>query len=124
MAEKVKTDIKECEAYAKAKYIKSSPFKLRRIADVVRGKSVEEAGFILKNMPQKSAALLKKVIDSAANNLLVNNKNEKPAYISNIVINEGPRSKRFQPRARGRMYQIIKRSSHIYVGVDPIGGEK
>ena len=107
---------------AVAKYIRMSPFKLRRIADVVRGKSVDEAIAILSRMPHKGARLILQVLNSAKANAEHNNKVSTCLYISELIICEGPRLKRYQARARGRMFQIIKRTSHIHVGLNTTQG--
>jgi len=107
---------------AVAKYIRMSPFKLRRVADVVRGKSVEDAIAILSRMPHKGARLILQVLNSAKANAEHNNKITSGLYISELLICEGPRFKRYQARARGRMFQIIKRTSHIHVGLNTAQG--
>lgn len=111
--------------YSKAKYIRISPSKVRRVANLVRGKSVTEAVQILNNLPHKGASLLLKVIKSAKSNAVNNNKlNELNLQLPLILVNEGPSLKRFRPVARGRMHGIIKRSSHIIVGVNERVGAK
>ncbi|MFC1771296.1 50S ribosomal protein L22 [Candidatus Margulisiibacteriota bacterium] len=110
--------LKDREILAKSKYVRISPFKLRRIANLVRGKMVGDAIAILKNLPHKGAVILLKVVKSAQANAVNNNKlNEKGLMVSSLMINEGPRLKRFTARARGRIDQIIKRTSHIVLGV-------
>ena len=105
-----------------AKYVRMSPFKLRRIANVVRGKSVDDAIGILNSMPHKGARLILQVLVSAKANAEHNNKVVSGLFISELLICEGPRLKRFQARARGRMFQIIKRTSHIQVGLNSVEG--
>mgnify|MGYP003338396175 CR=1 FL=1 len=107
----------------KVKFIRISPYKLRRVADVVRGLEVEKSISTLKNLPQKGARILLKAINSAKANAINNhdyNENDN-LIISKVIIDEAPKFKRYQTRARGRMYQIIKRNSHITLeikGVD------
>jgi large subunit ribosomal protein L22 len=73
---------------------------------------------MLRALPQAGADYLYKVIKSAAANAVHNNKwDESELVIGELLVNEGPRSKRFQPKARGRIYQITKRSSHIIVRI-------
>lgn len=110
--------------YSKAKYIRISPFKVRRVAKLVRGKSVSEAVQILNNLPHKGASLLLKVIHSAKSNA-VNNKKLKEVNLQLplILVNEGPTIKRFRPVGRGRIFGILKRTSHIIVGVNEKSGE-
>ncbi len=109
---------------AHARYIRISPYKVRRIADKVRKKPYGDAIALLETLPHKGARLLKKVIQSAAANAMYNNKNldEELLYIRELEINEGARMKRIWPRARGRADRLIKRSCHISVALDEIRG--
>lgn len=93
--------------------------KVKLIADLVRGKKVDEAMLILQFLPSPIAARIAKVVKSAA----ANAENEIMARTSDLRIteiyaNEGPRTKRFRARARGRVAKIIRRNSHITVVVD------
>lgn len=107
-----------------AKYIKISPYKVRRVANLVRGMNVVKAEQLLQSLPHKGALLLSRVVKSAKSNAINNNQyNESDLIISSVQINEGPMMKRSRPRARGRMFQIIKRTSHIIVAVS-LKGEK
>ena len=107
---------------ATAKYVRISPFKARRVADIVRRRSYPEAIAILNNVPNKGAALIRKVVQSAAANALSNNRNldEGMLYVSELYINEGPRMKRIWVRGRGRADMLLKRMSHITAVVDRI----
>lgn len=107
---------------AVAKYVRISPFKARRVADIVRRRSYPEAIAILNNVPNKGAALIRKVIQSAAANALSNNRNldEGMLYVSELYISEGPRMKRIWVRGRGRADLLLKRMSHITAVVDRI----
>ena len=101
---------------ALAKSVRISPTKVRRVAHLVRNKPVSDATGILMNMPHKGAGILMKVIKSAYANLNYESPlSESEAYIQSIMINEAPVMKRYQTRAKGRMCQILKRSSHIQV---------
>lgn len=108
---------------AKAKNLPMSPFKIRPVADNVRRKPYIQAMAILEAMPNKSAALLKKVIQSAAANAMYQNDqlDEEMLFVRELLVNEGPRMKRIWPRSRGRADRLIKRSSHIEVVVDEKG---
>lgn len=105
---------------AEAKFVRISPFKARRVADVVRRRPYTEAVAILGNMPHKGARLVRKVIQSAAANALSNNRNldEEMLYVSELYVNEGPRMKRLWVRGRGRADMLLKRMSHITAVVD------
>jgi len=109
---------------AHARYVRMSPFKVRRIADKVRKKPYGDAIALLENLPHKGARLLKKVIQSAAANALYTNKNldEELLYVRDLQVNEGARMKRIWPRARGRADRLIKRTCHISVALDEIAG--
>ena len=107
---------------AVAKFVRISPFKARRVADIVRSRPYPEAVAILNNLPNKGARLVRKVIQSAAANVLSNNRNldEGMLYVSELYVNEGPRMKRLWVRGRGRADMLLKRMSHITAVVDRI----
>ena len=106
------------EAKAIAKYVRISPLKVGYICDEIRGKQVDEALSILKFTPKKGAKAIEKVLKSAVANAENNfNLDRDSLYVSEAYANEGPRMKRFRPKARGMAYPIIKRSSHIGVVV-------
>ncbi len=101
---------------AVAKYVSTSPRKLRLIADRVCGLKVEESIALLRLLPSPSAQVMAKVIKSAAANA-ENNFQMSPdeLRVVNIFVDSGPTLKRFRPQARGRINPILKRSSHITV---------
>lgn len=121
---KTETEIpfKGLEARAIAKYLRISPYKVRRVADQVRGRNALDALQILKNLPQNGATYLIKVIASAVANAKQKGMSEALLKIDKLLVNEGVQMKRFRPRARGRMFGIIKRTSHIIVHVVEAGG--
>src|SRR3989339_59315 len=101
---------------AKSKWVRSSPRKISRVIDVIKGKSAQEALTLLKFMPQKGARLLAKVIKSAVANAKHNFKmKEDQLFITEAYANKGIIMKRFQPVSRGRAHSIMKRTSHITV---------
>ena len=106
------------EAIARARHVSHPPRKVRQVADLVRGKNVEEALEILKLTPRAAAAPVSKTIRSAMHNM-VNLKGgtveAEDMVISTIQIDEGRTLYRIRPRAQGRAYRIRKRSSHIKV---------
>ena len=108
---------------ARAKNLPMSPSKIRPVADNIRKKPYTEAVAILEAMPNKSARLLKKVVESAAANALFQNNmlDEEMLYIKELLIDGGPMSKRIWPRSRGKADRLMKRTSHISVVVDEIG---
>ncbi len=107
------------EATATLKYLKASPQKVRLVADLVRGKKVEEALAILRFTRKASAKDLEKLLRSAIAN--AENKENAPdvdeLVVSKIYVNEGPREKRIQPAPMGRAYRIQKRKAHVTVHV-------
>ena len=104
------------EIRAVARNVRVSPRKVRPLADVVRGKKVEEALAVLKFTPTPTARVVAKVIKSAGANA-ENNFHMTPAdlKIVNILVDKGLTLKRFRPRSRGRVSPILKHSSHITV---------
>ncbi len=113
-------------ARAVAKYIRIAPRKVRVVADLIRGKSVDEALAILRYTPKIASELLEKVVQSAAANATHNYEMDRDSlYISAAYVDVGPTLKRFQPRQRGQAFSIKKRTSHITVVVSQrAGGEK
>lgn len=104
------------EAKAVAKYVRMSPIKLKPIADMVRGKDLQEALNILKFTPGKGSELIEKVVMSAAANAENNHQmNPDNLYIAEVSANQGPTMKRWRAGARGAASRILKRSSHISV---------
>src|SRR6478672_3016053 len=114
-------------AVAKARFVRISPTKARRVIDLVRGKSVSEALDILRWAPQAASEPVAKVIASAAANAQ-NNEGLDPStlVVAAVYADEGPTAKRIRPRAQGRAFRIRKRTSHITVIVEsrPARGER
>jgi large subunit ribosomal protein L22 len=106
-------------AVAKARFVHVSPTKARRVIDLVRGKSVDEALHILRWAPQAASEPVAKVIASAAANAQ-NNEGLDPStlVVATVYADEGPTAKRIRPRAQGRAFRIRKRTSHITVIVE------
>ena len=93
--------------------------KARLVADVVRGKDVNEAIRSLTFMKQKGAVLIKKLIESA----VANAEHKKVIdvdnlYVKTIYVDQGPSMKRYRPRAQGRAFEVRKKISHINVVLD------
>lgn len=106
-------------ATAVAKYVGISASKARRVINLVRGKSVEEALDILRWAPQQASEPVAKVIASAAANAQNNNGlDPRTLVVATVFADEGPTAKRIRPRAQGRAYRIRKRTSHITVIVE------
>ena len=105
------------EARAVLKFVRRSPQKLRGVADLVRGKPVDKALQTLDLAPQGSAKVLRKVVRSALANAEAKGTSDdvERLYIKRLMVDGGPRLKRFRPRARGRATKILKPMSHITV---------
>lgn len=86
------------------------------VTRMIQGKSAADALEVLRAVPRKSARMIEKTLKSAIANATNNNKLAADALIvKEAVANEGPRFKRFQPKARGSAGPIIKRTSHIQI---------
>ena len=106
------------EAIAKHNFARISPQKARLVADLIRGKSVDQALEILTFSNKKAAALVKKVLESAIANAEHNEGADiDELKVAKIFVDEGPTMKRIMPRAKGRADRILKRTSHITVVV-------
>ena len=104
------------QAVARARFVRDSPMKVRRVIELVKGRSVSDALAVLRFAPQSASTQLAKVIESAAANA-ENNLGLDPdtLWVANATADEGPTLKRIRPRAQGRAYRIRKRTSHITV---------
>jgi large subunit ribosomal protein L22 len=107
------------EAQATAKYVRMTPRKVRFVMDTIRGKYADEALALLKFTSNHAAADIAKVLRSAMANA-ENNFGLDPdsLRIARCWVDVGPTLKRVQPRAQGRAYRILKRTSHITVVVE------
>lgn len=106
------------EAYAYAKDVRVTPRKVRLVLDVVRGKNVDEALGILKNVNRAASTPVAKLIKSAAANATNNfGMDESKLYVAMIQASDGIRMKRFEPRAKGSSSPIVKRTANISVMV-------
>ncbi len=106
------------EAKAVAKFVRCSARKVKPVADLVRGKDVNEALAILKFTPRKSARILYKVMQSAVANAENNfDMDAENLFVSEVYANQGPTMKRFKAGSMGRANPIKHRTSHIGVVV-------
>lgn len=95
-------------------YASISASKIKIVADLVKGKNVVEAMAILRYTPKAASAILIKLLKSAvANAENNNNMDAEKLFVTEAYANQGPTAKRIQPRAQGRAYRILKRTSHI-----------
>ncbi|GAB4212207.1 MAG: 50S ribosomal protein L22 [Synechococcales cyanobacterium] len=108
------------ETQAQAKYIRMSPYKVRRILDQIRGKSYADALILLKFMPHAACDPVRKALRSAVANAEHNRGfDARDLIVSQAFADQGPTLKRFKARAQGRAYPIHKRTCHITVAVMP-----
>lgn len=104
---------------AKLRYADVTARKLRPIADVIRGKSADEALETLRFLPNRGARLIESVLKSAVGNAEDRGvRNVDDLLVVESRVDGGPIMKRFMPRARGMATPIKKRFSHIVIAVD------
>ena len=109
------------ETKAIAKDIRISADKTRLVVDLIRGKKVNEAMSILKNMNKKAARVVEKVLNSAVANAVNNNNlNKDNLYVKEAYVNEGPVMKRMSMDSRGHVGRNDRRTSHVTVVVKEI----
>ena len=105
------------EATAKARFVKVPPRKARAVADLVRGKSVNQALSILMTVPKNASKIIGRILDSAVANANVKAEGAQldidDLRITELTVDEGPTTMRWRPRARGRATKIRHRTSHI-----------
>jgi large subunit ribosomal protein L22 len=107
------------EAKAKARFVRVTPQKARRVVDLIRGRQAGEAIAVLEFAPQSASEPVLKVVQSAIANARVKAGIASEPFDEEAYVDEGPTLKRFRPRAQGRAYRIRKRTSHITVVVGP-----
>jgi large subunit ribosomal protein L22 len=109
------------ESTARVRHIRVTPMKARRVVNMIRGKQATEALAILKFAPQGASEPVYKLVASAIANARVKADasntylDEQDLYVARAFVDEGTTLKRFQPRAQGRAFQILKRTSHITI---------
>lgn len=103
---------------AKHRFARIAPRKARLLADMVRGRKVEDALVMLNFSKQRASGMVAKVIKSAAANASEKQADTRRLVVTKVLIDPGPIMKRFQPKDRGKAYSIHKRTSHIVIEVD------
>ena len=104
------------EAKAVLKYARISSRKVKIVADLIRGKQVDEALAIIKFTPKASSEVLEKLLKSAIANAENNHgMNRGNLIVSEVYANQGPTLKRIRPAAKGSAVRIRKRTSHITI---------
>ncbi|MBD5541033.1 MAG: 50S ribosomal protein L22 [Lachnospiraceae bacterium] len=110
---------KDTRPSAKVSYARVPAQKACFVLDAIRGKDVETALGILAYNPRYASSVIKKLLESAIANAENNNQmSADKLYIAECYANQGPTMKRVQPRAQGRAYRILKRTSHITIVLD------
>ncbi len=106
-------------AKAEARFVRTSPRKVRLVIDLIRGKQVQEALNVLTYTPKAAARTVAKLLNSAvANATQQPGVNTDELYVKEVWVNEGPTLKRVRPRAMGRAVLIRKRMCHIKIVLD------
>lgn len=116
---KKKVDISEDKVvYAKGKYLKTSAHKARLVINLIRGKNALDMVQRLDFINKKASLLIKKVLDSAISNAVINfDMDKKKLIITEAYINEAPTFKRSRAGSRGRNKKILKRNAHVTIGL-------
>ncbi|HHS50683.1 MAG TPA: 50S ribosomal protein L22 [candidate division Zixibacteria bacterium] len=108
-------------AKAKAFFVRISPYKLRLVADLVRGKNAEEALRTIPFVNKKGAKIVGEVLKSAIANAMNEGDaslHEDELFISRIIVDGGPTMARFKAGAQGRVKPFKHRTSHICIELD------
>ena len=104
------------EARATLKFARISSRKVKIVADLIRGKNVDEALAIVKFTPKASSEVIEKLLKSAIANAENNHEmKHENLYVAEIFANQGPTLKRIRPAAKGSAVRIRKRTSHITI---------
>ncbi len=117
-------EAKKAISLAKLNDCPTSPRKMRKVADMVRGQEVFKALAILKFSPQDAARRLEKLLRSAIANWEAKNEGERPEesnlVVKEIMVDSARMLKRIQPAPKGRAHRIRKRSNHVTLIVDSL----
>jgi large subunit ribosomal protein L22 len=118
-----KSDVALPGARAVARHVRTSATKARRVVNLVRGLPAQQALTVLQFAPQAASVPVYKVLASAIANAENNERLDPDALlVAEAYVDEGPTLKRFRPRAQGRAYRIRKRTCHITIVVESVGG--
>ena len=104
------------EARAHLRYARIAPRKVSVVLDLIRNQDLDKALAILQYTPKAASELLLKLVKSAAANAENNhNMDKNNLYVAECFVTPGPTLKRMRPRAQGRAFRVLKRTSHITV---------
>ena len=108
--------MEEKQARAELRHARISARKVKIVADLIRGKNVDEALAIVKFTPKAASSIIEKLLKSAIANAENNhNMAHEKLYVADIFANQGPTLKRIRPAAKGSAVRIRKRTSHITI---------
>jgi len=108
------------EARANLKYLRITPRKVRVVADLIRGKKAHQALAQLAYVEKRAALPLAKLLKSAVDNAVQASKGQVDVdqlYVKDLQVGQGPSLRRFMPRAMGRAFKVLKKTSHISIVV-------
>lgn len=100
------------------RFARIAPRKARLVADLIRGRRVDDAMTQLQFSKKRAAYYFRNVLKSAIANAEEQDADVTSLYVTESRVDEGPTIKRFQPKDRGRAHQILKRTNHLHVAVD------
>ncbi len=104
------------EAKAHLRHCRIAPRKVQIVLDLIRGQDLEKAQAILKYSTKAACEPLLKLVNSAAANAENNfQMNKNALYVDSCFVTPGPTLKRIRPRAQGRAFRVLKRTSHVTV---------
>ena len=107
------------EARATLRYARIAPRKVSIVLDQIRNQPVDMAMAILKHTPKAACEPLEKLLKSAIANAENNHNMDKNSlYVSECFVCPGPTLKRIRPRAQGRAFRVLKRTSHVTIVLD------
>ena len=114
-------ELRDKRPKAIAKHVRISPYKVRIVLDIIRGKKYNEAVAILENTSKAACPEVLKVLNSAAANAENNlNMSKNDLFVAECFCDQGPILKRINPVSKGRAHRINKRTSHITVILDTV----
>ena len=110
------------EARVRANYLRTSPRKMRRVIEKIKGQNVEDALNYLHFLPKRSADYIEKALRSAVSNFYEAYEGKKISesdiYIKSVSVDNGPVLKRFRPMSMGRAGRIRRRTSHLTIIIE------
>ncbi len=106
------------EAKASLRHARIAPRKVQIVLDLIRNKPADQALAILRHTPKAACEPLEKLLKSAVANAENNfNMDKNNLYVSECYVTPGPTMKRIRPRAQGRAFRVLKRTSHVFITV-------